>query len=113
MPAPVAPSVPALSVPYQGFAASLQTLRLAAQPLSNRGEDSKLSRHSNALCYSPGVNPSFFLEVMDTMAKVPGVCSGGLAESPEHVVPVDFNVLHRSPECSLRFTLAPEVPLQE
>lgn len=44
--------------------------------------------------------------------QVPEVCSGGLALSEDQVVKVDFDVLHSSPECSLRVTLAPEVPLE-
>jgi hypothetical protein len=43
--------------------------------------------------------------------QVPEVCSSGLALSEDHVIKVDFDTLHKSPECSLRVTLAPEVPL--
>jgi hypothetical protein len=44
--------------------------------------------------------------------QVPEVCSSGLALSENHVIKVDFDTLLKSPECSLRVTLAPEVPLE-
>jgi hypothetical protein len=50
--------------------------------------------------------------VAAVLFQVPEVCSGGLASSDKSVLKVDFDVLRSNPECSLRFTLAPEVPLE-
>lgn len=44
--------------------------------------------------------------------QVPDVCTGGLASREDDVIKVDFDVLHNHPECSLRVTLAPEVPFE-
>jgi hypothetical protein len=105
-------AIPVVTVPYQGFAAQLKHLRLAARRAENSADGDVLHRDSNALCYSPRAVPPFYFDVMDHLAKVPKVCSGGLARGEDDVIKVDFDVLHSSPECSLRVTLAPEVPLE-
>ena len=69
--------------------------------------------YSNALCYSPNATPAFFFEVMDHLAKVPDVCSGGIALGDDDVVKVDLATVRAAPECSLRVTLTPEVPIQQ
>jgi len=105
-------SVPPISIPYQGFAAPLKALRLSARAAQNGADGEALRKHANSLCYSPHVIPSFYHEVMDHLAKVPDVCTGGFAWTNDTVIPVDFETLRESPECSLRFTMAPEVPLE-
>lgn len=70
LPTPGQPGVPAVTLPYQGFAAPLQHLRLAARPAENSADGDKLKEHSGGLCYSPRATPSFYLEVMDHLAKV-------------------------------------------
>jgi hypothetical protein len=105
-------AIPAVTVPYQGFAAQLKHLRLAARRAEKSTDGDILHRDANALCYSPRAVPSFYFDVMDHLAKVPKVCTGGLARGDDDVIKVDFDVLHSSSECSLRVTLAPEVPLE-
>lgn len=105
-------SIPAVSIPYQGFAAPLKALRLSARAAQNGGDAETLRKDANSLCYSPRVIPSFYHEVMDHLAKVPDVCTGGFATTNDTVISVDFETLRASPECSLRFTMAPEVPLE-
>jgi hypothetical protein len=70
VPTPGHPGVPAVTLPYQGFAAPLQHLRLAARPAENSADGDKLKKNSGGLCYSPRATPSFYLEVMDHLAKV-------------------------------------------
>jgi hypothetical protein len=64
------PSIATLTVPYQGFAAPLKHLRLAARVAENSADGDTLRQHVNGLCYSPKVTPSFYYEVMDHLAKV-------------------------------------------
>lgn len=107
-------SVVPLTLPYQGYAGSLEALRLPARPISDLDETAAmaLTTSGNALCYSPGAVPAFLNEVMDHLAKVPDVCSGGLAAEPDSMLRVSLKVLQQSPECSLRVTMAAEVPFR-
>jgi hypothetical protein len=62
--------MPAVTVPYQGFAAPLKHLRLAARPAENSADGDKLKKYVDSLCYSPKAIPSFYHEIMDHLAKV-------------------------------------------
>jgi hypothetical protein len=103
-----------LTLPYQGFGAALSAVRLNARPKQalNAEAAQALTAEGNALCYSPGAVPSFFNDVMDQLASVPHVCSGGLARRGDDLLRVSLQALQGAPECSLRVTLAAEVPIR-
>lgn len=67
---------------------------------------------ADAACYAPYSVTRFQGVIMDEKSPVPDVCSGGFASSPNTVLRVSAAVLAASPACSLRFTIAPEVPLR-
>lgn len=99
--------------PHQGFSQQWSDLRVLAAPRPhlNAGYARVLTETANVLCYAPHSRPVFVNAIMDSEAPVPGVCSGGFARSAHDTLEVSLAVLKASPECSLRITLAPEVPL--
>eukprot|EP00775_Hariotina_reticulata_P014225 gene14225-14369_t len=109
-----APRVPAVGVPYQGFSQDWSKQPVLATPL--RHIDSRLADNleesQNALCYAPGSKPTFANAIMDNEADVPAVCSGGITESRVDTLDVSLGTIKKSPECSLRVTLVPQVPVQ-
>lgn len=98
---------------HQGFSQQWSNLRVLAAPRPQLNTDYArvLADAANALCYAPRSRPVFVNAIMDNEAPVPDVCRGGFAHSTSATLEVSLAVLKASPECSLRLTLAPEVPL--
>jgi hypothetical protein len=110
---PSEPSLPPVVIPYQGFSQDWSSLRILAKPNSTLDADlaNVLRQQQNALCYAPRSQPQIPSSVIDQLASVPEVCSGGFATERDQQLNVSLAVLQESPECSLRITLVPEVPL--
>jgi hypothetical protein len=106
-------SQPAVVIPYQGFSQDWSGLRILAKPMSGLDPDlaNLLREQQNALCYAPQSQPQIPSSVIDQLSSVPEVCSGGFAREMDQQLNVSLAVLQESPECSLRITLVPEVPL--
>ncbi|KAF6253111.1 hypothetical protein COO60DRAFT_466940 [Scenedesmus sp. NREL 46B-D3] len=106
-------ALPAVVVPYQGFSQDWSGLRILAKPNSRLDSDlaNRLRLQQNALCYAPRSTPQIPSSVIDQLSSVPEVCSGGFATDTDQQLNVSLAVLQESPECSLRITLVPEVPL--
>jgi hypothetical protein len=100
-------------IPYQGFSQDWSGLRILAKPNSGFDPDlaDLLRANQNALCYAPRSQPQIPSSVIDQLSAVPEVCSGGVAREADQQLNVSLAVLQESPECSLRITLVPEVPL--
>ena len=98
----------------QGFSQDWSKQPVLATPI--RSINSKLAETleetQNALCYAPGSKPTFANAIMDNEANVPAVCSGGITESRVDTLDVSLTTIKKSPECSLRVTLVPQVPVQ-
>jgi hypothetical protein len=110
---PSDPSLPPVVIPYQGFSQDWSSLRILAKPNATLDADlaNVLRLQQNALCYAPRSQPQIPSSVIDQLAAVPEVCSGGFATEKDQQLNVSLAVLQESPECSLRVTLVPEVPL--
>ncbi|WIA37929.1 hypothetical protein OEZ86_001306 [Tetradesmus obliquus] len=110
---PTDPSLPPVVIPYQGFSQDWSGLRILAKPNSDLSPAlaATLRAQQNALCYAPRSQPQIASSIIDQISSVPDVCSGGFAAEVDQQLNVSLAVLQESPECSLRVTLAPEVPL--
>jgi hypothetical protein len=107
-------AAPSLVVPYQGFAQDMSRLRVPAraQPDVDMILSGSLASLGDALCYAPHSAPRFINAILDAQVAVPGVCSGGFAESANSSLEVSLGVLAASPECSLRVTVVPETSMR-
>ncbi|KAF6250541.1 peptidase S8/S53 domain-containing protein [Scenedesmus sp. NREL 46B-D3] len=107
-----------LVIPYQGYSQVYRRLPIMARPIADRGDPAKeyyaslLEAQARALCYAPGSEPSAAGSRVDDGAAIPGACAGGFAARQADWVDVSLAALRGSPECSLRVTLAPQVPMQ-
>jgi hypothetical protein len=107
-----------LVIPYQGYSQDYRQLPVMARVIGNTDDatrefySSQLAADSKALCYAPRSEPSAAGNLMDYGNDVQYVCDSGFGERPATQIDVSLGVLQESPECSLRVTLAPQVPMQ-
>jgi hypothetical protein len=79
---------------------------------ANEGYSMQLAESARSLCYAPSSVPSAAGNLMDYGSDLPWICDGGFAEGQATWLNVSLTVLQQSPECSLRVTLAPQIPMQ-
>lgn len=109
---PILP-IPQISIPYQGFSKAYSALRVMSQPatdLADSSESGELKQYGNMLCYAPVSQPTFPGAKHDD-SNIPYMCKQypkpGLG-----TVTVSLASLRNATACSLRVTLAPEVPMK-
>lgn len=103
-----------ITIPYQGYSTAYTSLHYMARSLTNDPDAAGSSRlkYARGLCYAPNSTTYTAGAIMDFNAFVPNVCTGGYAENvPNKMLQVSLAVLQSSPACSLRITLAPQVPI--
>jgi hypothetical protein len=116
-PDPYSSFVP-LVIPYQGYSGVYSSVPIIARGMPNSGDPATdyyttmLADKARALCYAPKSKPSSQGALMDYGRSIPGVCSGGFPKTASSLVNVSLSVLQESPQCSLRVTLAPQLPMQ-
>jgi hypothetical protein len=114
---PYASFVP-LVIPYQGYSGIYSSVPIIAREMANSSDtsiryyNSQLAANARALCYAPKTKPSSQGALMDYGRSLPWVCSGGFPKAFGSWVNVSLAVLQESPQCSLRVTLAPQLPVQ-
>jgi len=96
---------------YQGYSQPWSSLPLLASNLDTADlyHSQQLQQRANALCYTPTAGSS--ATIFDLESGVPFVCDA-FAASDSDVISVSARVLRTAPACTLRLTLAPQVPIR-